>query len=57
MYIKESYSFLKLVISSMTKYPQGYVLSLARNEKNGFIEDKRDQSSSGPILTYNVPTK
>lgn len=57
MYIKQSYSFLKLVISSMTRYPQGYVLSLARNEKNGFIEDKRDQSSSGPILTYNVPTK
>ena len=41
------YSYLKLFISSMIKkkYPQGYVLSLARNEKNSCIEDKRDQSS------------
>ena len=42
------YSYLKLFISSTIKkkkYPQGYVLSLARNEKNSCIEDKRDQSS------------
>ena len=45
MYIKQSHSYLKLFISSTIKYSQGYVLSLARNEKNGFIEDKRDQSS------------
>ena len=34
------------------KYPQGYVLSLARNEKNSCIEDKRDSQVSGPVLTY-----
>ena len=39
------YSYLKLFISSTIKYPRGYVLSLARNEKNSCIEDKRDQSS------------
>lgn len=46
MYIKQRYSYLKLFISSTIKYSQGYISSLARNEKNGFIEDKRDQSSS-----------
>ena len=39
------YSYLKLFISSTIKYPQGYVLSSARYEKNSCIEDKRDQSS------------
>ena len=53
MYIKQSYSYLKLCISSTIKYPQGYVLSLARNEKNGFILKTNVTSQvSGPVLTY-----